>query len=651
MDSGTSAAIKIEPGDLMQFKDIALSMLGKVTWTPHKATSIGPPKTKSEMSWIETPDRRVAEEMSLLKSGQRISGSQVLMNDDVNYVINTIHKALQIGLHISTLYGVSSGLERLIQGNRRGTLSSSEQTEFRSKFGTAAAVCMFTSANYVIWKLSRYKAEETGNINLEFQGIPEFCFENQSRSLECMLFYYSCYLEKSGTVNLGIEMLKMTLLYFRAVLDEIKLRQESFAYPEFFTNQTYKLTWEDFAINGFEIASDGSQISVEFNRVDINTIVGNKEAKHLSRRTSGALMCYDFEKKRNPMQELGGLTPVKMGFGPPGTGKSMQIAADGTKIKDVCDWLKVPFVFHPAPDSLVSKFQGESAEKMHTWMKLLSDPTKIIFAPIDDGENILEERSRQGVSAGVREVIGVFLRMTEGAYAVNHGNSVIVVYTNLPDQIDSAVLSRIVERAHIGGAETWFDFLDQDYLWWKKYVEIDPDFVNMKNPDNYQYLANQALLKTLSESGNLIKEPREERIKDLWQKALQEHNPDEHMFFARLYELVKGRFPNFTSRDVRNIQRAVDKRILDFDFPDEWYQDRDLFFGCDYDTKLGMLKEQMRHSMGKLSMAEVRMQEAARYLDAMVEITDVGRERLIKQRMEEIDIAQTASKRFSLSSN
>ena len=41
--------------------------------------------------------------------------------------------------------------------------------------------------------------------------------------------------------------------------------------------------------------------------------------------------------------------------------------------------------------------------------KITNYKNKIIFAPVDDAENNLEERTRKGVSAGVRELIGVFL--------------------------------------------------------------------------------------------------------------------------------------------------------------------------------------------------------------------------------------------------
>ena len=91
-------------------------------------------------------------------------------------------------------------------------------------------------------------------------------------------------------------------------------------------------------------------------------------------------------------------------------------------------------------------------------------------------ENNLQERTAQGVSAGVKEVIGVFLRYTEGAYAVNYGNSSIGLFTNLPEMLDKAVISRVQGRFKIDGARTTNDFLDQDYLWWRKLDDTMPRF-------------------------------------------------------------------------------------------------------------------------------------------------------------------------------
>ena len=58
---------------------------------------------------------------------------------------------------------------------------------------------------------------------------------------------------------------------------------------------------------------------------------------------------------------------------------------------------------------------------------------------------------------------------TEGAYAMNYGNSSIGLFTNLPEQLDKAVINRIQGRFKIDGAQSENDFIDQDYLWWKKF--------------------------------------------------------------------------------------------------------------------------------------------------------------------------------------
>jgi hypothetical protein len=219
------------------------------------------------------------------------------------------------------------------------------------------------------------------------------------------------------------------------------------------------------------------------------------------------------------MYDLGGLSLVNLGHGEPGTGKSMIIAAVATLLADHCKTLGIPFLFWPMPDTIVSTFQGGSAERMMKWMSVTRDPTRIIYAPIDDAENNLEERTRQGVSAGVREVIAVFLRNTEGAYAVHRGNCLIELYTNLPDQIDRAVMSRIIQRTYIGGAKDWHDFLDQDHLWWKRYRDLDPAFVGLADPPDYAYLADQRQVRSLTEVGRVADAPAEASIRTIFARV------------------------------------------------------------------------------------------------------------------------------------
>ena len=461
-----------------------------------------------------------------------------------------------------------------------------------------------------------------------------------------MLFYYDKYLNHPEIITKDQDVVDFTVVYFEAIIAEIQLRLGSLEYTETITDRTYKLEQSEFAISGWENIFEGTAKSIEFNKIQFEEIVGNRDAKHFARRLTERLMSYDFTAKKNPFQELGGFMPVFMGYGIPGTGKSMLIAAIATRLKEHCDNLELPFLFHPMPDTLISTFQGGSAEKMVQWMKPMQDPSKLIFAPIDDAENNLQERTAQGVSAGVKEVIGVFLRYTEGAYAVNYGNSSIGLFTNLPEMLDKAVISRVQGRFKIDGARTIPDFVDQDYIWWNKLDKTMPGFVNMNDPKDYTYLSEQGLAKNLGEILKQAEKPSEERVLEMYEKAEDKYKDTEHLFYAELYKNIQKAFPFFSSRDIRNIQSAVSLRLTDFDLPEDWFENPEAYFKKGYDEKFGMLQELMRGNMKGLNFSDIRRQEVVRYLDNVATIADTDFKRKVDQRIHDMNIQQEARKQF-----
>ena len=66
----------------------------------------------------------------------------------------------------------------------------------------------------------------------------------------------------------------------------------------------------------------------------------------------------------------------------------------------------------------------------------------------------------------------------------------------------------------------YIDFLDQDYLWWQKFDETMPSFVNMNNPKGYQYLDNQGLAKSMGDILKAVEKPTEERVYDTFEKVV-----------------------------------------------------------------------------------------------------------------------------------
>ena len=418
---------------------------------------------------------------TILALKKRLLPDTVALPLQLNETLFVLQEAIAIGIWAKDSYYDASGLSDLIE--RKATLTPNQRHDLEAKMQTATAFMLFSLASYIVTTLKERTSETVNVMKNKFAGIPELSLNTPTKGLSCVLFYYDKYLNHPDIITKERDSIDFTVVFFEALIGEINLRKNALEHTDTITDRSYKLENSTFSISGWDLNFLDTAKSVEFNKIKFEEIVGNRDAKHFSRRLTERLLSYDVEAKKNPFQELGGFMPVFMGYGIPGTGKSMLIAAIATRLKELTDQLEVPFLFHPMPDTLISTFQGGSAEKMVQWMKPLQDPTRLIFAPIDDAENNLQERTAQGVSAGVKEVIGVFLRYTEGAYAMNYGNSSIGLFTNLPEQLDKAVINRIQGRFKIDGAQSENDFIDQDYLWWKKFETTLPGFVSMKNPD------------------------------------------------------------------------------------------------------------------------------------------------------------------------
>jgi AAA+ superfamily predicted ATPase len=581
---------------------------------------------------------------TILELKKRLLPDSVAIPLHLNQTLYAVQEGITLGIWIKDSYYDASGLSSL--NERKSSLDTNGKREYESKMHTATAFMLFSAAYNILHNLKSVASDDLSVMKQKFAGLPEVSLMSPLKGISCTLFYYDKYLGHPDIIKSDKDVTDFTVVYFEALIDEIQMRKSTLEYQETILDRTYKLEKSEFAISGWNNVFSGTAKSIEFNKVLFEQIVGNKDAKHFARRLTERMLSYDFTAKKNPFQELGGFMPVFMGYGIPGTGKSMLIAAIATRLKEHSDNLDIPFLFHPMPDTLISTFQGGSAEKMVEWMKPLQDPSKLIFAPIDDAENNLQERTAQGVSAGVKEVIGVFLRYTEGAYAVNYGNSSIGLFTNLPEMLDKAVISRVQGRFKIDGARTEHDFLDQDYLWWRKLDDTMPDFVNMKNPNDYTYLKDQGLAKNMGEILNKVDKPSEERVHAIYDKVEKEFSTNEHLFYANLYQDMQKVFPFFSSRDVRNIQSAISLRLTDFDLERSWFENPEVYFKQNYETKFNMLQELMRSNMKGLDFSEIRRQEVVRYIDNVATIADTDFKRKVDARIDQLNVETEARKKF-----
>ncbi|CAM1344516.1 AAA family ATPase [Tenacibaculum amylolyticum] len=646
-----NSTFPIKKNELDMLRDEASGYLKSIQWEQSQRAKNKDKDAKDEsiLLFLSRAKGGGASEITsvsktILALKKRLLPDSVALPVFLNQTLFAVQEGLTLGIWIKDSYTDASGLSSLAE--KRAALDANGKREFESKMQTATAFQLFATAYKILHDLKPHASDDLSVMKQKFAGIPEVSFFSPLKGISCCLYYYDKYLSHPEIITSDKDVIDFTVVYFEALIDEINLRKSSLEYTETITDRTYKLENSDFAVSGWENTFSGTAKSVEFNKIKFEQIVGNKDAKHFARRLTERMLSYDFEAQKNPFQELGGFMPVFMGYGIPGTGKSMLIAAIATRLKEYCDNLEIPFLFHPMPDTLISTFQGGSAEKMVEWMKPMQDPTKLIFAPIDDAENNLQERTAQGVSAGVKEVIGVFLRYTEGAYAVNYGNSSIGLFTNLPEMLDKAVISRVQGRFKIDGARTENDFLDQDHIWWRKLEKTMPDFVNMQGPSAYEYLADQGLAKNMGDILESVEKPTEERVHEVYDRVAQQYETNQHMFFASLYKEIQKIFPFFSSRDVRNIQSAISLRLTDFDLEQDWFDNPEIYFKKDYETKFNMLQELMKANMKGLNFSEIRRQEVVRYLDNVATIADTDFKRKVDARINQMNIELEAREQF-----
>lgn len=637
----SDAPMKIELSELGKYSKAVSELLKSVTLTrTERSTRAGYAPSSSLREFEET--------VTIITEAQNYGETNcILLPDMVNHTLHTVQRGFELGLCVSELYKKASGLDLLVDRNKRegGFKIESERVEFNKKNETCARIVRFVASHYIVWELTGYNADVVDSVKLPPLEQPETDDRNSTIASKTAVFHYGDMLVRLPEKT-PESFVKLTKVYFEQMLEVVKSSTGALSYTEPFEDRAYKLEDSDFVVHGFSTESRGTTSTAEFSKLSFSDIVGNREAKHEARRLVFKTCCYDAKTERNPFSELTGrFQSVRLGHGVPGTGKTMQIAATATLFSEICEMVGMKFTYNPLEPTVVSTFQGGSAERMQAWFSRFHDSKQIIYSPIDDAEQLLQDRTMQGVSAGVREVISLFLTGTEGAGAtyMKRGNAIIETFTNLPEQIDPAVMSRHQSRFPIEGARRWEDFLDQDHLWWRQFADVTPEFVaDMQDPTDYKYMQIQATMRSLSDSLEHYTEPKNPTMNTIFKRVIAEHDVKEYRFFAALATEVQKEFPKFSSRETRNIQSAISARMVDFDAPAEWMEDPDKFFRQEYDQKLILLKDLMRESMGGLKMQDVWVQEACRYLDTFAVIEEQQFRRDVARRVADMKVIRAA---------
>ena len=328
MEHNSTFPIKLSELDML--RDEASSYLKSVQWEQGSRAKNRDKDAKDESILLYLSRANSGSSVNITSVSKTILGlKKRLLPDSIaipvylNQTLYAVQEGIGLGLWIKDSYYDASGLSTLSEN--KSALDTSGKREYESKMHTATAFMLFATAYKILNDIKPHASDDLSVMKQKFAGIPEVSLLSPLKGISCSLFYYDKYLGHPDIIKSDKDVINFTVVYFEALIAEIQLRKNSLEYTETIVDRTYKLENSEFAVSGWENTFEGTAKSVKFNKIKFEQIVGNRDAKHFARRLTERLLSYDFEVKKNPFQELGGFMPVFMGYGIPGTGKSMLI--------------------------------------------------------------------------------------------------------------------------------------------------------------------------------------------------------------------------------------------------------------------------------------------------------------------------------------
>ena len=104
---------------------------------------------------------------------------------------------------------------------------------------------------------------------------------------------------------------------------------------------------------------------------------------------------------------------------------------------------------------------------------------------------------------------------------------------------------------------------------------------------------------------------------------------------------IRDQEERFTGRAIKNITDGVKMRAMDFELPDEWMENPDLFLRKDYETKKAMIQDMMVPMT-----AEMVVQEINRYADSEFRYSGTSDEVAISGQVREMRLLEEARRRY-----
>ena len=542
--------------------------------------------------------------------------------------LNALRRALAVALALGETVAAQSGLAELKKANLEGRLTDARRSEFTELLAAEALTVLYTFANAAAFLL----APHLSSTAVEIGEVEEVLTDNAPLALQGALWE----LDQDIGALAGDEGRLVSVIgaFAEALMRKVALRAEGAPRTGAFTGGSWKVEADGLTLAGFKPAraAKGGALTMQFKKP--TEVVGNHIAKYQSMRLAKMLMAYDFDRRLNPFAELGGFIFTFMGDGKPGTGKTTLIQMMAGMLNDYCKVALYPFRYQNFSIDQIDSYQGKSGQNAKAFIDSVLDPSVIGYGTIDDIDQVAGKRGDRQSSAGQQEVTAVFMGAFAGANTVVRGNCTFGMFSNFPENVDDALRQRAGARFLVDGPQSREDYIDILALLLGKNHAIPVG--------QHDLFASQEIKKAVAASFEGHAKPHEAGLLKVWDQVQGQIGALDTIAKLGAYlKAIQVADERFTGRAVKNITDAVKVRAMDFELPDEWMEQPDLFLFKPYDEKLAMIKSLMT----PISVDMV-VQEINRYADSEFRYADKSDEVAIEGMVRDYRRTGEAKKRF-----
>lgn len=639
------------PSDLMELKEsviaskipVAQSLLDGFDHTPRlaKARDIAPATGKSPgvpgrrrfrstTPGLVTQSTARSEGVNLIDRVDATTPDDALISPTQAGVLHGLRRALAVALATVDQYADATGLSALMKANLEGQLPDAKRAEFNERLSAASVIALHVFANMASFKLS--SLHDTSELSVDVGDVEEVLTDNPQSALSGALWELDQ--DLAAFTDSEDKLIPTVSAFLEQLLDKAAMRAANLPRLEAFTSVAYRVEADDFEIRGFEPASRAKSSTLVMSFKKPNEVVGNHIAKYQAMKLSKMLMAYDFERRLNPFADLGGFIFTFMGDGLPGTGKTILIQMMAGLINDYCQVAGYPFRYANLSTDSIDSYQGKSAQNAKAFVRQIIDPAVIGFGTVDDIDQLAGVRGDRQSSAGQLEITAVLMESFAGANTVVRGNCTFGMFSNYPEKVDDALRQRASARFLVDGPQTRDDYIDILHLLMGKNHDIPVG--------DHDLFEAQAIQKAVQASYESYARPKEEALQTVFDAVKKSTGKLDTIAKLGTYlKAIQSADPRFTGRAIKNITDAVKVRAMDFELPDEWMEDPELFLQKDYDTKRTMIAD-----LASEITVEMVIQEINRYADSEFRYADKSDEVAIENAVRDMERMEEAKRRY-----